>query len=144
MKKLTIFLLLLACSLTAGAQNRFSANFKLYDSKSGDQAVISGVVYVQDKCYRAESSDGFVMGDGTTRWIFYAKSEELVIQDDDPSIFNKLTLVKAGSGTATVKYADYTASLTDMKLLKEELPSVFFNSDVRMKDKNVIVTDLRD
>ena len=142
MKRLFILCLVLLCT-AAGAQDRFSCNFKLYDKKSGEDPVMSGVAYVQGHSYRVESADGFVIGDGTTRWIYYSKSEELVIEDDDPAIFKKLKMVKTSSSEATVTFSRYTAKLTKIKET-DELPAVFFNADLKARDKNVIVTDLRD
>ncbi|MBQ0123735.1 MAG: hypothetical protein KBS58_02700 [Bacteroidales bacterium] len=142
MKRFFVALLLLSCAV-AGAQNRFSCDFKLYDKKSETKPLVSGIAYVQDNCYRIESAEGFVVGNGITRWLYRAKSEELVIEDDDSSIFQRLTLVQSSESTATVTYSKYRAELTEIKST-EKLPVQFFSVDVKSLGPNVITTDLRD
>lgn len=142
MKRLLIFLLLSLCT-AAGAQNSFSCNFKLFDSRSGDAPVMSGIAYVQGNCYRVESADGYVVGDGKSRWVYNSRSEEMVIQADDPSIFRKLTFAKSSDGKATVTYSVFTAELTKVKAV-DKLPEVFFRVDTSTLGKNVVITDLRD
>ena len=142
-RRLLSLALLLLCSV-AGAQNRFSCNFELFDTSSGkDKSLMKGVAYVQDLCYRVETEDGYVRGNGTDRWIYYAKTLELVIQKDDSSIFSKITLTKAGEGSATVKYADYKAVLSSIKVTEEQ-PESFFSVSTSSISKDVIITDLRD
>ena len=142
MKRFAVAIMLLVCTLS-GAQNRFSCDFKLYDKKTDAKPLVSGIAYVQDNCYRIESAEGFVVGNGTTRWLYRSQSEELVIEDDDSSIFRNLTLVQSSERTATVTYSKYRAELTKIKST-EILPVQFFSVDVKSLGPDVITTDLRD
>lgn len=143
MKRFFTLAFLLSATLL-GAQNRFTCKFELYNVKTGgEKALICGTAYIQDLCYRLESEDGFVRGNGTDRWIYYSGTEELVIQKDDPSIFSKITLTKAEQGSAVVTYADFKAKLSKITEM-EAKPESFFVVGESELGKNVIVTDLRD
>lgn len=140
------FALILATSLSyaqKGLTGRFTCNFTLYDKNDESKPVTSGVAYVQDNCYRVETADGYVVGNGRDRWIYNSKDGELVIQKDSDSIFKKIAMTRTSNSTARVVYANFMALLKNVRDI-DALPLNFFSVDKALLDDNVIITDLRD
>lgn len=141
-KRLSIMALLLACTFAAGAQQRFSCDFKMTDNESGN-VVFYGKAYVQDSCYRLETQAGEVCCNGTDRWIYTSSSDELVIQKNDVSFLNDIKVNKSADGTAVVVYSNFTITMTGITNASKPWPAEFFFIDPDSFGMDTIVTDLR-
>ena len=141
MRRLLLLSLLILPSLCAEAQERFTAKFSLYDEETGGTELICGSVSVCGKCYRIETAEGYVVGDGVSRWIYSNETKELVIQKDNPEMTTSLMPGKT-SGSAVVTYSGYKAKLSSISV-PDSYEERFFSVDVEDLDEDVIITDLR-
>ena len=141
MKCVILLLTVLLCT-AAGAQQRFSCSFKMVDNTSG-KTVAEGKGYVQDECYRLETDWMQVYCNGKDRWIYSPGSDELVIEKNDVSFLQEITVSKAADGTAVVAYDTYTITLTGIKEVAEPWSATFFIIDPESFGDDTIITDLR-
>ena len=141
MKRVFLLLTILHCT-AAGAQQRFSCDFKMVDNTSG-QTVAAGTGYVQDDCYRIETD--WVQGwcNGKDRWIYSPGSDELVIESNDVSFLKDISINRTTGDKAEVKYENYTISLSNIKEVAEPWSGIFFIIDPERFGENTIITDLR-
>ena len=142
MKRTILILISILVCTAAGAQDRFSCNFKMVDNESG-KTVASGKGYVQGECYRLETDWMQVYCNGKDRWIYSPGSDELVIENNDVSFLKDISISKGADGTAVVKYETYTITLTDLKENKEPWSATFFIIDPESFGDDTIITDLR-
>ena len=141
MKRVFLLLSILLCT-AAGAQQRFSCQFKMVDNVSG-KTVAEGKGYVQDECYRLETDWMQVWCNGKDRWIYSPNSDELVIERNDVSFLKDIAVSKAADGTALVTYDTYTITLTGIKEAAEPWSATFFIIDPETFGDDTIITDLR-
>ena len=141
MKRVILLLSILLCT-AAGAQQRFSCSFKMVDNTSG-KTVAEGKGYVQDECYRLETDWMQVYCNGKDRWIYSPGSDELVIEKNDVSFLQDITVSKAADGTAVVVYDTYTITLTGIKEVADPWSATFFIIDPESFGDDTIITDLR-
>ena len=141
MKRVILLLTILLCT-AAGAQQRFSCQFKMVDNTTG-KTVAEGKGYVQDESYRLETDWMQVYCNGKDRWIYSPGSDELVIEKNDVSFLKDISISKGAEGTAVVKYETYTITLTDIKENKEPWSATFFIIDPESFGDDTIITDLR-
>ena len=141
MKRVFLLLSILLCT-AAGAQQRFSCQFKMVDNVSG-KTVAEGKGYVQDECYRLETDWMQVWCNGKDRWIYSPNSDELVIERNDVSFLKDIAVSKAADGTALVTYDTYTITLTGIKEAAEPWSAIFFIIDPETVGDDTIITDLR-
>lgn len=142
MKRTFLLLLTILLCTAAGAQQRFSCDFKMVDNASG-KTIAAGTGYVQDDCYRIETDWVQVWCNGKDRWIFSPGSDELVIETNDVSFLKDITINRAEGDKAEVKYGDYTISLTKIREVAEPWSGTFFIIDPDRFGENTIITDLR-
>ena len=140
--KHTLILLAVLLSTVAGAQQRFSCHFTMVDNATG-KTVAAGTGYVQDDCYRIETDWMQVWCNGKDRWIFSPGSDELVIEKNDVSFLNEISVNRTTGGKAEVKYENYTITLTDIKDVAEPWSGTFFIIDPERFGDDTIITDLR-
>ena len=141
MKRLILMLCVLLCTL-AGAQQRFSCQFKMVENQTGKE-VAAGQGYVQDDCYRLETDWMQIWCNGNDRWIYSPGSDELVIEDNDVSFLQEVKVNRKADGTAVVAYAAYTITVTDIKEQAEPWSATFFIIDPELFGEDTIITDLR-
>ena len=142
MKRIVLLLTLLILSTFAGAQQRFSCQFTMVDNASG-KTVASGTGYVQDDCYRLETQWMQVWCNGKDRWIYSPGSDELVIERNDVSFLQSISVSRSADGTAVVAYDTYTITLTGIKEQAEPWSGTFFIIDPDLFGDDTIITDLR-
>ena len=142
MKRIVLLLSLLILSAFAGAQQRFSCQFTMVDNASG-KTVASGTGYVQDDCYRLETQWMQVWCNGKDRWIYSPGSDELVIERNDVSFLQSISVSRSADGTAVVAYDTYTITLTGIKEQAEPWSGTFFIIDPDLFGDDTIITDLR-
>ena len=142
MKRIVLLLTLLILSTFAGAQQRFSCQFTMVDNASG-KTVASGTGYVQDDCYRLQTEWMQVWCNGKDRWIYSPGSDELVIERNDVSFLQSISVSRSADGTAVVAYDTYTITLTGIKEQAEPWPGSFFIIDPDLFGEDTIITDLR-
>ena len=141
MKRVILLLTILLCT-AAGAQQRFSCQFKMVDNTTG-KTVAEGKGYVQDESYRLETDWMQVYCNGKDRWIYSPGSDEMVIEKNDVSFLQQITVSKAADGSAVVLYETYTITLTGIKEAKEPWSATFFIIDPESFGDDTIITDLR-
>lgn len=137
-----LFILLLFVSTLAGAQQRFSCDFTVVDSALGT-VVVSGNAFVQGSSYRCETDGGVMYCNGTDRWIYNAKTNELVIQPSDISMFSNFDINKVKGTSYTYEYDKYKVVLTKIVKVTEPWSATFFIIDPELFDVDTIITDLR-
>ena len=142
MKRIVLLLTLLILSTFAGAQQRFSCQFTMVDNASG-KTVASGTGYVQDDCYRLQTEWMQVWCNGKDRWIYSPGSDELVIERNDVSFLQSISVSRSADGTAVVAYDTYTITLTGIKEQAEPWSGTFFIIDPDLFGDDTIITDLR-
>ena len=142
MKRIVFLVFLLLAAATAGAQQRFSCRFSMVETESGRE-VSSGTGYVQDECYRLETGWMTVWCNGKDRWIYSPGSDELVIERNDVSFLQSISVSRSADGTAVVAYDTYTITLTGIKEQAEPWPGSFFIIDPDLFGEDTIITDLR-
>ena len=140
MKKLMLLTAVLFCTL-AGAQQRFSCNFKMVDTDG--KVIAEGKGYVQNDCYRLETEWMQVWCNGKDRWIWSPRSDELVIEHNDVSFLDEIAVTRQAGGKAVVKYGDYTITLTDIQEKDAPWSGTFFIIDPELFGDDTIITDLR-
>ena len=140
MKKLLLLSVVLLCTL-AGAQQRFSCNFKMVDTDG--KVIAEGKGYVQNDCYRLETEWMQVWCNGKDRWIWSSRSDELVIEKNDVSFLRDISVDRISAGKAVVKYETYTITLTDVQEKTEPWSGTFFIIDPELFGDDTIITDLR-
>ena len=140
MKKLILLTAVLLCTL-AGAQQRFSCNFKMVDTDG--KVIAEGKGYVQNDCYRLETEWMQVWCNGKDRWIWSPRSDELVIEHNDVSFLDEIAVTRQAGGKAVVKYGDYTITLTDIQEKDAPWSGTFFIIDPELFGDDTIITDLR-
>ena len=140
MKKLMLLTAVLLCTL-AGAQQRFSCNFKMVDTDG--KVIAEGKGYVQNDCYRLETEWMQVWCNGKDRWIWSPRSDELVIEHNDVSFLDEIAVTRQAGGKAVVKYGDYTITLTDIQEKDAPWSGTFFIIDPELFGDDTIITDLR-
>ena len=140
MKKLILLTAVLLCTL-AGAQQRFSCNFKMVDTDG--KVIAEGKGYVQNDCYRLETEWMQVWCNGKDRWIWSPRSDELVIEHNDVSFLDEIAVTRQAGGKAVVKYGDYTITLTDIQEKDAPWSGTFFIIDPELIGEDTIITDLR-
>ena len=140
MKKLILLSAVLLCTL-AGAQQRFSCNFKMVDTDG--KVIAEGKGYVQNDCYRLETEWMQVWCNGKDRWIWSPRSDELVIEHNDVSFLDEIAVTRQAGGKAVVKYGDYTITLTDIQEKDAPWSGTFFIIDPELFGDDTIITDLR-
>ena len=140
MKKLMLLTAVLLCTL-AGAQQRFSCNFKMVDTDG--KVIAEGKGYVQNDCYRLETEWMQVWCNGKDRWIWSPRSDELVIEHNDVSFLDEIAVTRQAGGKAVVKYGDYTITLTDIQEKDAPWSGTFFIIDPELFGDDTILTDLR-
>jgi len=141
MKRFFFLLTILLCT-AAGAQQRFSCQFTMVDNKTG-QTIATGKGYVQDDCYRLETDWLQVWCNGKERWIWSSRSDELVIEKNDVSFLQDISVDRLSAGKAVVKYDTYTITLTDVQEKTEPWSGTFFIIDPELFGDDTIITDLR-
>ena len=141
MKRVILLLTILLCT-AAGAQQRFSCQFKMVDNTTG-KTVAEGKGYVQDESYRLETDWMQVYCNGKDRWIYSPGSDEMVIEKNDVSFLNEIKVSKAADRTAVVLYDTYTITLTDIQEKSEAWSATFFIIDPAIFGDDTIITDLR-
>jgi len=141
MKRFFFLLTILLCT-AAGAQQRFSCQFTMVDNKTG-QTIATGKGYVQDDCYRLETDWLQVWCNGKDRWIWSSRSDELVIEKNDVSFLQDISVDRLSAGKAVVKYDTYTITLTDVHEKTEPWSGTFFIIDPELFGDDTIITDLR-
>ena len=141
MKRIFLLLTILLCT-AAGAQQRFSCQFKMVDNGTG-KTVAEGKGYVQDDCYRLETDWMQVYCNGKDRWIYSPGSDEMVIENNDVSFLKEIKVSKAADRTAVVLYDTYTITLTDIQEKPEAWSATFFIIDPAIFGDDTIITDLR-
>ena len=141
MKRVILLLTILLCT-AAGAQQRFSCQFKMVDNTTG-KTVAEGKGYVQDESYRLETDWMQVYCNGKDRWIYSPGSDEMVIEKNDVSFLNEIKVSKAADRTAVVLYETYTITLTDIQEKAEAWSATFFIIDPAIFGDDTIITDLR-
>ena len=141
MKRVILLLTILLCT-AAGAQQRFSCQFKMVDNTTG-KTVAEGKGYVQDESYRLETDWMQVYCNGKDRWIYSPGSDEMVIEKNDVSFLNEIKVSKAADRTAVVLYDTYTITLTDIQEKDEAWSATFFIIDPAIFGDDTIITDLR-
>ena len=137
-----ILLLTILLCTAAGAQQRFSCQFKMVDNATG-KTVAEGQGYVQDESYRLETDWMLVYCNGKDRWIYSPGSDELVIEKNDVSFLKDIKVSKAADGSAVVMYDTYTITLTGIQEAKEPWSATFFIIDPESFGDDTIITDLR-
>ena len=142
MKRTILILISILICAAAGAQDRFSCNFKMVDDESG-KTVASGRGFVQGESYRLETEWMQVYCNGKDRWIYSPGSDELVIEKNDVSFLQEISISKGKDGTAVVKYGTYTITLTDIKENSKPWSATFFIIDPESFGDDTIITDLR-
>jgi len=138
---LIFFLFLLATSVFA-EDLRFTCKFRVEDEQNGT-LVVQGTAFVQGECYRCETQNGMMCSDGHSRWIFYSETDELLIQQNDISMFDGVELSAISSGMVCYSFKNFKVSLSDIKMVKESWPESFFVMDSESMGEETIVTDLR-
>ena len=141
MKRVILLLTILLCT-AAGAQQRFSCQFKMVDNTTG-KTVAEGKGYVQDESYRLETDWMQVYCNGKGRWIYSPGSDEMVIENNDVSFLKEIKVSKAADRTAVVLYETYTITLTDIQEKSEAWSATFFIIDPAIFGDDTIITDLR-
>ncbi len=141
MKRVILLLTILLCT-AAGAQQRFSCQFKMVDNTTG-KTVAEGKGYVQDESYRLETDWMQVYCNGKDRWIYSPGSDEMVIENNDVSFLKEIKVSKAADRTAVVLYDTYTITLTDIQEKSEAWSATFFIIDPAIFGDDTIITDLR-
>ena len=141
MKRVILLLSILLCT-AAGAQQRFSCQFKMVDNTTG-KTVAEGKGYVQDESYRLETDWMQVYCNGKDRWIYSPGSDEMVIENNDVSFLKEIKVSKAADRTAVVLYETYTITLTDIQEKPEAWSATFFIIDPAIFGDDTIITDLR-
>ena len=141
MKRVILLLTILLCT-AAGAQQRFSCQFKMVDNTTG-KTVAEGKGYVQDESYRLETDWMQVYCNGKDRWIYSPGSDEMVIENNDVSFLKEIKGSKAADRTAVVLYETYTITLTDIQEKSEAWSATFFIIDPAIFGDDTIITDLR-
>ncbi|MBQ1623922.1 MAG: hypothetical protein IIT50_04825 [Bacteroidales bacterium] len=141
MKRVILLLTILLCT-AAGAQQRFSCQFKMVDNTTG-KTVAEGKGYVQDESYRLETDWMQVYCNGKDRWIYSPGSDEMVIENNDVSFLKEIKVSKAADRTAVVLYDTYTITLTDIQEKPEAWSATFFIIDPAIFGDDTIITDLR-
>ena len=141
MKRVILLLTILLCT-AAGAQQRFSCQFKMVDNTTG-KTVAEGKGYVQDESYRLETDWMQVYCNGKDRWIYSLGSDEMVIENNDVSFLKEIKVSKAADRTAVVLYETYTITLTDIQEKPEAWSATFFIIDPAIFGDDTIITDLR-
>ncbi|MBQ5516768.1 MAG: hypothetical protein IIT92_00030 [Bacteroidales bacterium] len=141
MKRVILLLTILLCT-AAGAQQRFSCQFKMVDNTTG-KTVAEGKGYVQDESYRLETDWMQVYCNGKDRWIYSPGSDEMVIENNDVSFLKEIKVSKAADRTAVVLYETYTITLTDIQEKPEAWSATFFIIDPAIFGDDTIITDLR-
>ena len=141
MKRVMLLLTILLCT-AAGAQQRFSCQFKMVDNTTG-KTVAEGKGYVQDESYRLETDWMQVYCNGKDRWIYSPGSDEMVIENNDVSFLKEIKVSKAADRTAVVLYETYTITLTDIQEKPEAWSATFFIIDPAIFGDDTIITDLR-
>ena len=141
MKRVILLLTILLCT-AAGAQQRFSCQFKMVDNTTG-KTVAEGKGYVQDESYRLETDWMQVYCNGKDRWIYSPGSDEMVIENNDVSFLKEIKVSKAADRTAVVLYDTYTITLTDIQEKPEAWSATFFIIDPTIFGDDTIITDLR-
>ena len=141
MKRVILLLTILLCT-AAGAQQRFSCQFKMVDNTTG-KTVAEGKGYVQDESYRLETDWMQVYCNGKDRWIYSPGSDEMVIENNDVSFLKEIKVSKAADRTAVVLYETYTIMLTDIQEKSEAWSATFFIIDPAIFGDDTIITDLR-
>lgn len=117
-----------------------------------------GTLDIQQMSYRITSDLLTIVSDGTTRWLYSPKSEELVIcsaddSSDDP-LENPFSLLsstsveqkKDGSFKVVHKGANgyiYTVLLTSISSKETPWKASYFTLDIDSLPADVIITDLR-
>ena len=142
MKRTFLLLLTILLCTAAGAQQRFSCDFKMVDNASG-KTIAAGTGYVQEDCYRIETDWVQVWCNGKDRWIYSPGSDELVIEPNDVSFLKDISIDKAEGSKAVVAYDAYTINLTDIKQVAEPWSATFFIIDPESFGDDTIITDLR-
>lgn len=142
MKRLLFAFILLTVSTLAGAQQRFTCNFRITEKESGEE-VASGVAYVQDRCYRCDTENGALYCNGTDRWIYSSASNELVIQQNDLSMFEGLDIGGIKGDHCEYEYSGFKVSLTNIKKVAEPWSATFFIIDPQIFNDDTVITDLR-
>ena len=141
MKRVILLLTILLCT-AAGAQQRFSCQFKMVDNTTG-KTVAEGKGYVQDESYRLETDWMQVYCNGKDLWIYSPGSDEMVIENNDVSFLKEIKVSKAADRTAVVLYDTYTITLTDIQEKPEAWSATFFIIDPAIFGDDTIITDLR-
>ena len=141
MKRVILLLTILLCT-AAGAQQRYSCQFKMVDNTTG-KTVAEGKGYVQDESYRLETDWMQVYCNGKDRWIYSPGSDEMVIENNDVSFLKEIKVSKAADRTAVVLYDTYTITLTDIQEKAEAWSATFFIIDPAIFGDDTIITDLR-
>jgi len=98
---------------------------------------------VQDDCYRLETDWLQVWCNGKDRWIWSSRSDELVIEKNDVSFLQDISVDRLSAGKAVVKYDTYTITLTDVQEKAEPWSGTFFIIDPELFGDDTIITDLR-
>ena len=142
MKQLTTLLITLLLCTLAGAQQRFSCQFKMVENETGN-TVASGKGYVQGDCYRLETDWMQVYCNGKDRWIYSPGSDELVIERNDVSFLKDIAVTRSADGNAVVAYDKYTITLTGIREVEKDWPGSFFIIDPESFGDDTIITDLR-
>lgn len=141
MRALITLILLSICSV-AGAQTRFTCQFRVVEDASG-QEVVSGKAFVQDSCYRFESPGGALYCNGKDRWIYYSESQELVIQKNDLSMLDGIDLNDIKGDNFTVDYSGLKIYLSKIEKVDQAWPATFFIIDPESFGPDTVITDLR-
>lgn len=151
---LTIFCLFIC--LAAGAQNAGLVKQLAGDGSLVCQFLVSGsamagsvkgLAWVQGDSYRIEADTYQITCNGKTRWIYDAKSDELVVENNNLSILdNPVERLADGSYSMTVKWEggkSLTVKVFNLKQQKEKYPFEYFMMDPEKISGDTIVTDLR-